>query len=277
MDAIGNYLFGTNPKVVQEPSTSTVSGPQNYLIQQLQGLFSNDFTNGSSYSQPLTAQITEPQQESLNAIGATGSAVAGVAPQTVAGLGASTASLEKVASTTPADFTSYFNNSVVAPLMNSFTSTTIPALQEAYGASSGGTQSSNYQEGVTNATKNLEQTIADDASSTALTQYQNNQQNTLEADAALGQNATTAANIQGGVLNEQALPQTTQQETYTNQYQEFLNALSQQNTITGQASSLATAPTVQQGNTIAESGTSGLIQGLVEAIGSRAGGSGGGK
>jgi hypothetical protein len=266
-------LFGSSPKQTSQ-TNSTINPTQQGILSQLAQYFSSGSGNTNpTYSQPLTAQITAPQQSTLNAVGGVSNTLTGAASNAAAGLNTAVATNTGVANSSPADFSSYFNNSVVQPLMQAFNTQTIPALQKAFGSSAGATQSSDYVQGVGIATDNLENTIANDASSTALTQYNNDQQNKLTAAGQLNTDTNTGLTGLTTALSDQALPQTTQQATYSNSYQEFLNQLAQNNTTVGQEISTA-LPSTQETTTTQTSGTSGLLQGLLSGSGGSAIGSG---
>lgn len=272
---MGDFLFGQAPSVDQEPSTLDVTKPQNTLLQNLVNMFTNSTTQAQSQIGTLgasptlqTAGLTQDQQGTIAAqTGTVNSAENAV----TGGLTSALSTDQTVAGSTPADFSSYFQNSVVQPLLNSFNTQTIPALQNAFGQSAGGTHSSTYAQGVDTATNNLENTIASDASSTSLAQYDQQQQNDLTAASQEGTLANTGSSALTSALAGQTAAQTTQQTAYSNAYQEFLNQLTQNNTELSNASSLATANTVQQGNTVVNPGNAGLINTLVSSVGSAVG------
>lgn len=267
-----SFLTGTSPSV----STSNYStiGPQQQTSLQslLAALGVNVGTGGTaaspSYSQPLTAQVTQPQTTTLNNLGSTETALQNSGA--TQGLGTATNTLGGIANSTPADFSSYFQNSVAQPLMQQYQQQTIPALQSAFGASSGGTNSSGYVDAVSQATNNLNNTLASNLSSTALSQYDTNQANKLSAAGQLASDSTLPTGAENTILGAQALPQTTQQSTYSNAYQEFLNQLAQNNTTNSQVLAGSTAGTMGQ-NQVASSGTSGLLQGLLSSVGGSSG------
>jgi hypothetical protein len=271
---IGNAISGgSNPGVTQEPSTNTTTSGQQSSLASLLSLLGGGSagTGGTStspaYTGQLTAGLTGDQQNTLGNISSSLASL--LSPSS--GLNQGISAAEGVANATPANFSSYFNNSVVQPLMQSFNTQTIPALQSAFGASAGGTQSSQYAQAVDTATNNLENTIASDASSTALTQYNNQQTNALSAAGVLNNSANTALSAEEGALSAQGVEQTTNQTADSNAYQEFLNQLSQNNTVNSQLLSASTAQTVQQGNTVATSGTNGLGTSLLQGLSSNGG------
>jgi hypothetical protein len=272
---MGSFLLGQSPSVTQEPTTSTIGSGQTDLLSTLTQLLGGQITGnasaiGSNGASPQlqTAPLTSQQQGTINAqAGTTGAAANAVN----SGLTNAISTDNTVAGSTPADFSSYFQNSVVAPLMQSFNQQTIPALQNAFGQSAGGTHSTEYGNAVDTAVGNLNTTIAGDASSTALTQYNDQQQNDLTA---AGQDITAAnsgiSGLTAGLAGE-TTAQTTQQTAYSNAYQEFLNQLTQNNTELTTASGTATTGTQQQGNTVVNPGSAGLINNLVSAVGGAVG------
>ena len=267
---MASTLFGTSPSVSNStPSLySTTTAQQNSVLNALLSTLGISTGTGGTASSPayggqLAAPVTAPQQATLGSVGNVANALGNTASGAANGLGTATNTLEGVANASPANFSSYFQNSVVQPLMQSFNTQTIPALQSAFGASAGGTQGSSYGQAVDTATNNLENTIANDASSTALSQYNTQQSNALSAGSLLDQNALTGLSGLSSSLTDQALPQTTAQTADTDAYQEFLNQLTQNNTVNSQLLGASTAQTQAAGNSVVNPGSSGLLQNLL--------------
>lgn len=79
-----------------------------------------------------------------------------------------------------------------------------------------------------------------------------------------------AASILSNTLAGGGVPQQTQQTQLTGQYQDFLNQITQANTLRQLLASLSVSPT-QQTLSVAQGGSTGLLQGLISALGPAAG------
>ena len=103
---------------------------------------------------------------------------------------------------------------MVQPLEQTFNQQTLPSIERAF-AGGGGTNGSDYAFGVGQAGLNLDNSIANAASSTALSEYNQNQQNKLTASSELGSLSTTPLTALDDIFNAQSTVQQSQQNADT--------------------------------------------------------------
>lgn len=270
MSDVGGFLFGKSPKAIQEPGRSTISptqqGVQGNLAGYLNALLGTSQSPNPTAAYPgqLTAQLT-PQQTSIidQIVGQTGGGTPASTTQN-----ASMQALQSIFGSTPADTTNYFNQAIAAPLENTFSTQTLPAIKAAFAQSAGGNYSTASGTAAGMAANSLNQNLASQGASVALQSLFQNQQNKLNA-ASLTPNVTASPiNNLVGALNAATLPQQTAQSTLSNQYSQYQNQVTQLFNLLGLGTTFSGTPTVSGPQTVGLPGTTGLIQSLIGALGS---------
>jgi hypothetical protein len=270
MSGVGSFLFGSSPSTtnVNPGVHSTLSGTQSNVMSTLGNELGNLSTLSPTYGQPLTAQLTPQQQQTIGTYTNAGNELAAALPQTLGGLSTAENTLTGIATGSGPNLSQYIQNSVVAPEEQAFSQYTVPTLERAFGQSAGGTHGSDYGQALDQATQNLGQTISADTTNAAYQGYFQNQSNQIGASNLLASDAQLPLNGLSSVLGAQSLVQSNNQAGLTNNYQEFLNTLSQNNASIGQQTNFLGTPTTAANNTIVNPGTPGLVGSLVSSLGS---------
>ena len=271
-----DQVFGSSPKVDQQPNVSVLNPTQLALQSILAGQYSSaipgmlsNVEHGSpaiGYNDPFAAAVT-PQEGGLisDIIGA------GTTGPAAGTLNTAQQALEQVLSGQPQDFSQYFQNDIATPLENTFSQRTLPALKAAFARSAGGNTSTGpntgYSAAVGQATQDLGQQLqaSDTALGTqAITTAMNNRVSGLSMAPGLASsflnNLTTglsAADLYRQVQQAQLSGQANWAQTGLN----FLSGL------TGQGNQISSVPTIQQGNTVVNPGNPGLIAPLLGGLG----------
>lgn len=268
MDLFG----GSNGSVVQEPNVSAINPTQlalqSLLAGQAPGLVSNIHAGNPAlpYNQPFAAPVTPLEGGLIGDI--VGSATGGNASST---LGNASTALNQILSGQPQDFSQYFKNDIAQPLENTFSTQTLPAIKAAFARSAGGTTSTGPNTGYSGAvgqaaTQLGQQLQAADTSlgTTAITNAQQLQSQGVSQAPNLASSflSTLGSGLSAADLYRQV--QQTQLGGEANWANTGLNYLSSLN-------SLASAPTIQQGNTVATQPSAGALPSILSLIGTIAG------
>lgn len=271
-----DQVFGTSPKVTQEPNVSSLNPTQLALQGLLAGQYSNAIPGllGSAqsgnpalpYNQPFAAPVTPLEGGLIGDI--VGSATGGDA---MAPLGAASTALTQILSGQPQDFSQYFKDDIAAPLENTFSTQTLPAIKAAFARSAGGTTSTGpntgYSGAVGQAATNLGQQLqAADTSlgTTAITNAQNLQ---LQGVSQAPNLASAFLNNLGTGLSAADLYRQVQQTQLTGQTNWANTGLQFLSSLFGGGNQLSSTPDVQQGNTVVNPGSPGYLGYLLGGIG----------
>lgn len=275
-----DQVFGTSPGVTQAPNVSSIN-PVQLMLQQLvagqlssaiPSLFGNVQSGQPALPAPtqFAAPLTNTQTGLIGDI--VGNATGGNAPAIT---GDATTALKQILSGQPQDYSQYFKDSIAAPLENTFSTQTLPAIKAAFAQSAGGPTSTGmntgYSAAVGDATNSLNQTLQSAMSSlgaTAATNAANNQ--VAGVNAAPNLAASTLQNLVTG-LGAATLPQQTQQTQLTGQANWANTALNFLNSILGGGINLSGQGTIQQGNTVVTPGSPGYFGSILGGAGQGAG------
>lgn len=266
---MGNIL-GSNPTVstINPGTHSTLDATQQQIQSQLQqflqsGNFTNNYVGNGGQ---LAAGLTPAQSTTIGDFsGVTGAANANaVAGQ--GGVSSAISTLEGINNSSPANFSQYYQDSVVQPLEQTFNQQTLPSIERAF-AGGGGTNGSDYAFGVNQAGLNLDNSIANAASSTALTEYNDNQQNKLAASSELGTLANQPLNALSTALGAQTQVQTTQQTADTLGEQYSQQGVTNNTTFANLLQQLLNTQTTASNDVVAQQGTPSALGSLLGGLG----------
>lgn len=265
-----SFLFGSSPSYSNtNPGTHSTLSPQQTQIENELSSFLGSMGNfQNNYSGQLTAQLTPQQLATIQAFtGASGGAQGNLA-EAQGGYSSAINTLEGVENSGPADFSNYYKTAVEQPLEQTFNQQTLPSLQRAFAASAGGGSSSDYMSGVNQAADNLDSTLAGAASSTALSEYNTNQTNKLNAASELGGLYSLPTAALGSILNAQGQVQQTQQATDTNAEQFAQQGVQNNQSLAQLLAQFLGTPTTASNNTVVTPGQSSGIGQLLSGLGS---------
>jgi hypothetical protein len=275
-------LFGSSPSTstINPGSSSTLSPGQ----QNIQSLLSQFLGQGSSFFNPqytgqLTAGLTPGQQGTIGQYGSAGAAVGSNIQAGQGGLASAISGLEGVENSGPASFQDYFQKSVVAPNEQVFNQQTLPGIERAFAASpgGGGGGGTDYAQAINNAGQNLNQTLAGAGASAALSEYNTNQSDKLQAGSELGQLSTVPFAQLGSILGAENQVQATNQATDTNAYNAF-NTYNQGNSnYASLLNQFLGTKTTTPNDVVAQQGQASGLGALLGGAGSFFGSSGGGQ
>jgi len=293
---MGSSLTGSAPKA-SFSTQPTILPPQQQLLEQLVGLLGGNNAQPTSYTGSFAAPLNNLQNTSLAGLEqiAMGGTAPGTQPavsktpaQTSAidqGFNALTSALDFKAPTI--DSTAAFQQGVVDPLTENFTSKVLPSLDARFAGSAGGAYSSGRQQSNLTAADDLTRTLGQQGSTFAYNTATANQQAALSANqqrlAALGLTPgltalpttldTSIANTNAGLTNDRinqliatlgggAVPYNVAQTQLSGQYGEFGR---QQQQIQQQLADMIAAAlgTSQTTIGVGTGGSTGLLGGLL--------------
>lgn len=281
-----SYLFGQQPNVVQEPNVSSINPTQlslqsvlSQLIGGTAGTSTGAATSGSPalpYPTQFAAPLTSTQNSLIDQIVGNQGGLTTAANQPI---NAAQSALTQILSGQPQNFSQYFTNDIAQPMENVFQQQTLPALKAAFAGSAGGTntvgQNTGYSAAVGQATENLNQQLQQ--ASTALgtqaqtTAQQLQSQGVSQAPGLSSQILSNYFTPATTALSAATLPQQTQQTQLTGQANWANTALNFLSSLFGTGTGLASSGTVQQGNTVVNPGSPGLLLSALDAFAAGAG------
>lgn len=225
MGGLTDAFFGSSPSA-QSTSYSTINPQQNDLLNFVSQLLTSG--NAAPGTQPYTGELTAPMQPILstdfsgilqNLLGlTTGSGPASTTLNNASGALNNILTGNQI---TPEQEAQYFQTSVAAPLEKTFQQQTLPSIEGFFGRSAGGTQGSDYSKTVANATGQLNDTLAQQATNLAFNTQQQNFANQLSAAQLSPGVASAGLNQLLSVLGAGTQQQNVAQQGLTNQYSEF--------------------------------------------------------